>query len=101
MTTETEAAVTAGWPARGSARAVSAADDGWSRQTDVLVVGSGGGGYTTALFASRLGLESIILEKASRVGGTTLKTGGWYWVPNNSLMRAAGHADPRDDAIRY
>ncbi|CAN5735727.1 FAD-binding protein [soil metagenome] len=92
-----------GWPARESARPVLASPDppAWDRETDVLVVGSGGAGYTTALFAQRLGHEALILEKADRIGGTTLKTGGWYWVPNNSLMRALGHEDSREDAIRY
>ena len=99
--TATEEAVQAGWPPRASARAVATADGAWDELTDVLVVGSGGAGYTTALFASRLGHAAIILEKAARVGGTTLKTGGWYWVPNNSQMRAAGVVDSREDAIRY
>lgn len=89
------------WPTRESARPVASGGAAWTRQTDVVVVGSGGAGFATALFADRLGAGSVIVEKADTVGGTTLKTGGWYWVPNNSLMRELGYQDSRDDAIRY
>ncbi len=61
----------------------------------------GGPGTPPRCSPSRLGAGSVILEKADTVGGTTLKTGGWYWVPNNSLMRELGYQDSRDDAIRY
>ena len=87
-----------GGPGRAGRRAASATGGRarptapGTRETDVLVVGSGGAGYTTALFASRLGPRRRSSSRRRRaVGGTTLKTGGWYWVPNNSLMRAAGH----------
>lgn len=38
---------------------------------DVIVIGSGGAGLTSAIQASELGLKPVILEKMSTVGGDT------------------------------
>ncbi len=68
---------------------------------DVVVVGSGAAGCTAALRAAAAGNDVLVLEAAAQVGGTTARSSGGYWVPNNSLMRARGINDPRDDALRY
>ncbi len=73
----------------------------WDEVVDVVVVGSGGAGLAAALGASKDGLKVLVLERASVLGGTTAKSGGGVWVPNNSLMRDAGLADDRDHALRY
>ncbi len=73
----------------------------WDEVVDVIVVGSGAAGLAAALAASREGLKVTVLERADTLGGTTAKSGGGVWVPNNSLMRAAGLSDCRDDALRY
>ena len=39
--------------------------------TDVLVIGSGGGGMTAALAADAAGLDTLVVEKAPRFGGST------------------------------
>lgn len=41
----------------------------------------------------------IVVEAGEQAGGTTRRSGGALWIPNNSLMRAAGLEDPRDEAI--
>jgi succinate dehydrogenase/fumarate reductase flavoprotein subunit len=74
---------------------------GFERNAEVVVVGSGAAGLSAAITAHEFGSRVVILEKAPNVGGTTLKSGGVYWIPNNALMRAAGLTDPRRDAIRY
>ncbi len=70
-------------------------------ETDVLVVGSGAGGLSTAVTAAHNGLKVIVAEKAPVYGGTTARSGGWMWVPCNPLAREAGMEDNREDARRY
>ena len=69
--------------------------------TDVVVVGTGAAGLAAALAASANGADVIVLESAATAGGTTARSSGVWWVPNNSLIRALGRSDPRADAIRY
>jgi 3-oxosteroid 1-dehydrogenase len=70
-------------------------------EVDVVVVGTSGAGFSAALNARLSGASVALFEKAAFSGGTTLKSGGVYWVPNNPVMRQAGLADPREDAMRY
>ncbi|MGH2618080.1 MAG: FAD-dependent oxidoreductase, partial [Thermomicrobiales bacterium] len=73
----------------------------WDRETDVVVVGSGGAAFAAAVAARQAGADVVMLERAARPGGTTLISGNEYWIPNNSLMLAAGKTDPREDALKY
>jgi 3-oxosteroid 1-dehydrogenase len=68
---------------------------------DVVVVGGGGAGLASALFARWLGNDVVLLEKAPELGGTTIKSSFWYWVPNNGPMREAGIEDPEEEFLRY
>ncbi|MDB4967071.1 MAG: fumarate reductase/succinate dehydrogenase flavoprotein [Myxococcales bacterium] len=70
-------------------------------ETDVIVIGSGGAGLTAALAASQGGAKVVVIEKSSRVGGTTAVSGGVLWIPTNHHMRAAGIADSRAEALTY
>jgi len=56
-----------------------------NRVCDVLVVGSGAGGLSTAITAKKAGLDVIVIEKADCFGGTTAFSGGVLWIPNNPL----------------
>lgn len=73
----------------------------WDEEFDVVVVGAGAGGFSSALNSHRLGSEVVILEKSGEVGGTMKKSAAWYWIPNNSLMRAAGVEDNRREALQF
>jgi succinate dehydrogenase/fumarate reductase flavoprotein subunit len=42
-----------------------------------------------------------MLEKAAVHGGTTAKSGGGYWIPNNKKMRDIGLTDSKPDAMKY
>jgi succinate dehydrogenase/fumarate reductase flavoprotein subunit len=88
-------------PARKGHKIVPADQVRWDEQFDVVVVGTGAGGFSAALHASRLGSSVVMLEKAPEIGGTMKKSAAWYWIPNNSLMRAAGVDDNKTDALRY
>jgi succinate dehydrogenase/fumarate reductase flavoprotein subunit len=69
--------------------------------TDVLVIGSGGAGLTAALAANHGGARVTLVEKSSKVGGTTAVSGGVIWVPTNHHMRELGIEDSRDEALGY
>lgn len=73
----------------------------WDHETDLLVVGSGGGGMTAALVAKLGGLNSIILEKTEFYGGSTALSGGAVWVPDNYVMAGAGINDSFEEASLY
>jgi 3-oxosteroid 1-dehydrogenase len=54
---------------------------------DVVVVGSGGAGMSAALTAAHAGLRTILVEKAAHFGGSTARSGGGVWIPNNDVLR--------------
>jgi len=60
---------------------------------DVVVVGAGGAGMTAALAASARGLDTVLLEKSPYFGGSTARSGGGVWIPNNYALQAAGQGD--------
>lgn len=68
---------------------------------DLLVIGSGAAGLSTAVSAAHLGLQVVVAEKAEHFGGTTAWSGGWMWVPRNPLARAAGIVEDLDPVRRY
>lgn len=70
-------------------------------ESDVVVVGSGAAAFSAAITARQLGLGVIMLEKAERIGGTTARSGGGFWTPNNRHQKTLGIADEREDCIRY
>ena len=73
----------------------------WDEVADVVIVGGGAAAFAAAWSASRAGASVIVLEKAPIVGGTTAKSGGVMWIPNNHHMKSAGLVDERESAIRY
>ena len=75
--------------------------DEWDLVADVVVVGSGAAAGSAAATAAAAGAQVVILEKASWVGGTTARSGGVMWVPNNPVMAEMGLVDERDDAVHY
>jgi dihydrolipoamide dehydrogenase len=52
---------------------------------DVIILGSGPGGYVTAIRASQLGLKTAIIEKES-LGGVCLN---WGCIPTKALLKSA------------
>jgi 3-oxosteroid 1-dehydrogenase len=73
----------------------------WDMTADVVVAGSGAGASAAACVAQSKGASVIMLEKSAAVGGTTMKSGGEIWIPNNFALKAAGKADPRTDCINF
>jgi dihydrolipoamide dehydrogenase len=56
-----------------------------SKKYDLIVLGSGPGGYVTAIRASPLGLKTAIVEKES-LGGVCLN---WGCIPTKALLKSA------------
>ncbi|MCU1646838.1 MAG: Fumarate reductase (quinol) [Nocardia sp.] len=68
---------------------------------DVVVVGSGAAGMTAALTAAYRGLSVTLIEKSRLFGGSTARSGGGVWVPNNPVLQAAGVPDSPTMARTY
>ncbi|HOU98782.1 MAG TPA: dihydrolipoyl dehydrogenase [Bacteroidales bacterium] len=54
-------------------------------QYDLIVIGSGPGGYVAAIRASQLGMKTAVVEK-SEVGGICLN---WGCIPTKALLKSA------------
>lgn len=64
---------------------------------DVIVVGSGPGGYVTAIRASQLGLKTAVVEKEN-LGGVCLN---WGCIPTKALLKSAQVFDYINHAADY
>jgi dihydrolipoamide dehydrogenase len=53
---------------------------------DVVVIGSGTGGYVAAIRAAQLGLSTAVVERAPVLGGTCLN---WGCIPTKALLEHA------------
>lgn len=57
---------------------------------DVVVIGSGPGGYVAAIRCAQLGMKTAIIEKYSTLGGTCLNVG---CIPSKALLASSHHVD--------
>ncbi|MXV52964.1 dihydrolipoyl dehydrogenase [Pedobacter sp. HMF7647] len=57
-------------------------------QYDVVVIGSGPGGYVAAIRCAQLGLKTAVVEKYSTFGGTCLNVG---CIPSKALLDSSEH----------
>ncbi len=73
----------------------------FDEEFDCVVVGSGGGSMCAGLLARSAGRSVLILEKTAYVGGTTARSGGVMWIPDNPLMKRDGIEDGFDQAMAY
>lgn len=71
------------------------------QEYDVVVVGSGGAGMVAALTAAHQGLSTVVVEKAPHYGGSTARSGGGVWIPNNRVLQRDGVTDSKDAARTY
>ncbi len=55
---------------------------------DIIVIGSGPGGYVAAIRASQLGLKTALIEKYDALGGTCLNVG---CIPSKALLDSSEH----------
>ncbi|MFN4009671.1 MAG: dihydrolipoyl dehydrogenase [Pannonibacter sp.] len=64
---------------------------------DVLIIGSGPGGYVTAIRAAQLGFKTAIVER-EHLGGICLN---WGCIPTKALLRSAEILDHANHAKSY
>jgi dihydrolipoamide dehydrogenase len=64
---------------------------------DVIIIGSGPGGYVAAIRASQLGLKTAIVERAE-LGGICLN---WGCIPTKALLKSANVFDYINHAADY
>jgi 3-oxosteroid 1-dehydrogenase len=72
-----------------------------TEEYDVIVVGSGAAGMVAALTAAHQGLSAVVIEKAAHFGGSTARSGGGVWIPNNEILKRDGVADTKEAASTY
>src|ERR1700753_2731299 len=72
-----------------------------AQEFDVVVVGSGGAGMVAALAAAHRGLSTVVIEKAPHFGGSTARSGGGVWIPNNEVLKRERQKDTREAARTY
>src|SRR3954463_6299951 len=64
---------------------------------DVIVIGSGPGGYVAAIRAAQLGLKTAVVER-DKVGGRCLN---YACIPAKAVLRTADILSEIDDAAEY
>ncbi len=74
---------------------MGANDADGSLDVDVLVIGGGMGGMTTAACAARNGARVIVLEKAADIGGSAGLSEGYVWTA--PTVEALREEDPEGD----
>src|SRR5918995_414158 len=57
-----------------------------ANEFDVVVIGSGTGGYVAAIRAAQVGLKAAVVERAPVLGGTCLN---WGCIPTKALLEHA------------
>jgi dihydrolipoamide dehydrogenase len=91
------AATTTAAPTAASAPSGGKVAAGEGDTHDVIVVGGGTGGYSTALRAAQLGLSVALVEKA-KVGGTCLH---WGCIPTKAILQTAEVAEHAQEADEF
>ena len=59
-----------------------------AEEFDLIVIGSGPAGYTGAIRAAQLGLNTAVIEKDATLGGTCLNVG---CIPSKALLQSSEH----------
>ena len=73
----------------------------FDEEFDFISVGSGGGSMVSALVMRAMDKSVVVLEKMPRIGGTTSRSGGVMWIPNNHFMKEEGVEDSYEKSMSY
>lgn len=70
-------------------------------KVDAILLGASAGSFLAAVVLAERGLNPLIIEKSSLIGGGTAYSGGVVWAPNNHRMKAKGLSDSPSEALTY
>lgn len=84
-----------------TADAIASTTTALPTEVDVVVVGSGAAGMSAAITAAASGLSVVVLEKSEHWGGTTARSGGGVWIPDNDVLRKHAPSDDLASAREY
>jgi 3-oxo-5alpha-steroid 4-dehydrogenase len=74
----------------------------WDEEADVVVVGLGVAGASTALEAAASGAKTLVLERAGGGGGTSAMSGGVLYLGGGTrLQKACGFEDSAEEMFKY
>ena len=85
-------------PAEPAPQAAAASGRAADLECDVVVLGSGPGGYTAAFRAADLGLDTVLVERYATLGGVCLNVG---CIPSKALLHAADVIEQAAHASEY
>ncbi len=74
-------------------KAIQPASENLETAYDVIVIGTGGAGFTAAISAANKGKKVLLMEKLGVFGGSTALSGGEMAVPNNWVQNNSNIAD--------
>ncbi len=67
-------------------------------ETDLVVLGSGPGGYSAAFRAADLGIKTVLVERYDNIGGVCLNVG---CIPSKALLHTAKVLDEAKDMAKH
>lgn len=73
----------------------------WDIECDVVSVGSGAGGLSTAITAAEAGARALVLEKGPKLGGVTGFSLGQVWFGGTHLEAELGIEDSAAETTQY
>jgi succinate dehydrogenase/fumarate reductase flavoprotein subunit len=75
-------------------QSTAAGPDAMEWECDMVVLGAGMAGLSCAARAAEAGAKVVVLEKATKHGGSALLSGGYLWTATKRVLRAYDDGDP-------
>lgn len=73
----------------------------WSQESDLIVVGFGAAGAAAAIEAIEAGASVLVVERAGRGGGSTIRSGGMLYMGGTQLQKDLGVEDSAENMLAY
>ena len=73
----------------------------WDEEFDLVVLGAGAAGMTAAIISACEGLQTLLLESTSQIGGTTALSSGTVWIPAANTRHCKAESSDMQAASTY